>query len=64
MIIDLKIICHPTGEIMGLRPAKVIKNAFCRATPLQGSATFPFVIPSVPGFPASGTGESSVCGFL
>jgi hypothetical protein len=27
-------------------------------------APTPFVIPSVPGFPANGTGESSACGFL
>jgi hypothetical protein len=30
----------------------------------NGSATLSFVIPSVPGFPASGTGERNVCGFL
>jgi len=30
----------------------------------EESATLPFVIPSAPGFPDRGTGESSVCGFL
>jgi hypothetical protein len=31
---------------MGLRPTKEMKNAFCSATALYGSAALPFVIPS------------------
>ena len=31
----------------------VMKNVFCPATALYGSVAFPFVIPSVPGFPAT-----------
>jgi hypothetical protein len=50
---------------MGLRPTELDgKNAFSPATALHGSTTLPFVIPSVPGFPVSGTREGSVCGFL
>jgi len=33
-----------TGEVMGLRPPKVLKKGFCSATTLNGSATLPFVI--------------------
>jgi hypothetical protein len=29
---------------MGLRPPKVVKNGFCSATTLNGSAALPFVI--------------------
>ena len=29
---------------MGLRPPKVMKNGFCSATTLNGSAALPFVI--------------------
>jgi hypothetical protein len=29
---------------MGLRPLKVMKNGFCSATTLNGSAALPFVI--------------------
>ena len=29
---------------MGLRPPKVMKNSFCSATTLNGSAALPFVI--------------------
>jgi hypothetical protein len=34
------------------------------ATEANGSNALPFVIPSVPWFPARGTGGTSVCGFL
>jgi hypothetical protein len=33
-----------TGGVMGLCPLKVMKNGFCSATTLNGSAALPFVI--------------------
>jgi hypothetical protein len=47
-----------TGEIMGLRSPKVMKNGFCWATTLNGSATLPFVIST--GAPKERSGE--ICG--
>jgi hypothetical protein len=38
---------------MGLRPTQGDENAFRLATTIHGSVAFPFVIPSVPGFPAT-----------
>jgi hypothetical protein len=42
--------------IMGLRPTKVMKNDFCSATSLSGSAALPFVISTE----AKRSGEISV----
>jgi hypothetical protein len=50
---------------MGLRPTQGDeKTLSVQHLLLHGSTTLPFVIPSVPGFPVSGTREGSVCGFL
>ena len=43
---------------MGLRPPKVMKNGFCSATTLNGSAALPFVIST--GAPKERSGE--ICG--
>jgi hypothetical protein len=43
---------------MGLRPPKVMKNSFCSATTLNGSAALPFVIST--GAPKERSGE--ICG--
>ena len=47
-----------TGGVMGLCPLKVMKNGFCSATTLNGSAALPFVIST--GAPKERSGEISV----
>jgi hypothetical protein len=54
----------------GLRPTVFVPRTLVRTWGTRpelmtnGSITLPFVIPSVPGFPARGAREGSVCGFL
>jgi hypothetical protein len=62
-------IVTPAGVSKGLRPTSemkmVMKNGFCSATSLSGSAALPFVISTEanPDFLLRAAGNDHVCGF-